>query len=101
MNVIILIINRKLNLGILAEFWFVLFVPSLKHLDETALTTLAKRVRIATGKSRAQVARELGVSRPAIFYAEEEPAKSFASLRKRIVEKYSKHKIEGPIYLLK
>ncbi len=75
-------------------------MPSPLKLDETGLAALAKQVRAASGKSRAQVARELGVSRPAIFYAEEEPGKSLAMLRKRIIETYSHHRIEGPVYLM-
>lgn len=76
-------------------------MPPPHKLDEDGLAALAKKVRSATGKSRAQVARELGVSRPAIFYAEEEPAKSLALLRKRIIETYSDYTVDGPVYLVR
>ena len=72
-----------------------------KTVDDEGLAVLAKDSRMAAGKSRAQAARELGVSRPAIFYAEEHPQKGFQLLRKRIIETYSSHRIEGPVYLVK
>lgn len=75
-------------------------IPS-ERLDEAALAALAKKLRAAAGRNRTEAARELRVSRPAIFYAEEEPQRSLSQLRKRIVEQYSDLAVVGPIYLLK
>ncbi len=69
-------------------------------LVDTDLAATAKKYRIASGKSRAQAARELGVARPAIIYAEEAPEKSLFKLRKRIIEKYSPYRVVGPAYWL-
>lgn len=62
---------------------------------------MAKQYRMAAGKSRAETARELHVSQPAVLYAEEYPEKSFQKLRRRIIEAYSDYVVEGPVYLLK
>ena len=67
---------------------------------ENDLAAIAKQYRIASGKSRAQVARELGVARPSVVYAEDYPHKSFFKLRKRIIEKYSPYKVVGPVVWL-
>jgi DNA-binding XRE family transcriptional regulator len=67
---------------------------------ERDLAALAKRYRVASGKTRPQAARELGVVRQAILYAEERPEKSFFKLRKRIIEKYSPYKVVGPSFWL-
>ena len=67
---------------------------------EKDLAAFAKKYRLASGKNRAQAARELGVARQAIIYAEDQPQKSFFKLRKRIIEKYSTHKVVGPVVWL-
>jgi len=71
-----------------------------KEINERDLAGLAKKFRIATGKSRAEVARELGVARPSLIHAEDFPEKSFFKLRKRIIEKYSAYTVVGPVYWL-
>ena len=71
-----------------------------KILDDRKLAALARRFREAASKTQGQAARELKVSRPAIVQAENEPEKSFFSLRKRIIEKYSSFKVVGPAYWL-
>ena len=68
--------------------------------NEAELTALAKRLRIRSGKNRAEAARDLGVSRPSIFHAEESPKLSYLKLRKRMIELYSGQKLVGPIYFL-
>ena len=73
-------------------------VPKPRTLDDAGLAALAKRCRIAAGKTRAQAARELDVSRPAIFHADEDPSQGMTLLRKRIIETYSKHRVSGPVY---
>ena len=75
-------------------------MPKIDYVGAKQLCAIAKRYRIAAGKSRAQAARELGVARPAIVYAEEAPEKSLFKLRKRIIEKYSPHKVVGPAFWL-
>jgi DNA-binding XRE family transcriptional regulator len=75
----------------------------MKHreiFDEAALAALAKKYRQAAGKTMARAARELGVSKPAVVQAENNPEKSFFKLRKRIIEKYSPYKLVGPVYWL-
>ena len=67
---------------------------------ETQLAALAKKYRLAAGKTRAQAARELKVSRPSVFNAEECPDNSLGKLRIRIIEKYSGMKVSGPEYRL-
>ena len=75
-------------------------MPKIVYVNAKELCAIAKRYRIAAGKSRAQAARELRVARPAIIYAEEDPKQSLFKLRKRIIEKYSPHKLVGPVYWL-
>ena len=69
-------------------------------LTETGLAAKAKEARKAVGKRKAQVARELGVSRTSIQSAEESPDKSLDKLRIRMIEMYSKYKVVGPVYYL-
>jgi DNA-binding XRE family transcriptional regulator len=71
-----------------------------KILDDRKLAALARKFREAAGKTQGEAARELKVSRPAIVQAENDPEKSFFSLRKRIIEKYSQFKLVGPAYWL-
>ena len=72
-----------------------------KLLNEKELAALAKQFREASGKNRAEAARELGVSRVSIHRAEEEPEESLFKLRKRIIEKYSPFEVIGPVFHLK
>jgi hypothetical protein len=74
---------------------------SSETVREKELGALAKKFRTAAGKSRADAARDLRVAPSAVFNAEEEPARSLFKLRKRIIEKYSDYKVEGPEYRLK
>ena len=69
-----------------------------RFLEESQLGALARLCREQAGKSRADVARELGVARPTIFYAEEEPQRGLQKLRKQMIEKYSALKVTGPLY---
>lgn len=68
---------------------------------ERKLAALAKKCREAAGKSKTEAARELGISAPSVFNAEEHPELSLTSLRVRIIEKYSPYRVIGPVYLLK
>jgi len=77
-----------------------MFMGKQKDYSERELAALAKSIRKATGKIRAQVARELGVARPTIVQAEERPELGLTKLRIRIIEAYSPHKVSGPWFKL-
>ena len=65
------------------------------------LAGIAKQFREASSKTPTEAARELGVSGPAMFQAEENPRQSLQKLRKRIIETYSEYEVIGPVYLLR
>lgn len=67
---------------------------------EKELTALAKQFREASGKSKADMARELGVAAPSVFNAEERPELSLTILRIRIIEACSPYKVVGPVFHL-
>jgi DNA-binding XRE family transcriptional regulator len=71
-----------------------------KLVGEAELASLARKYRIAAGRNRAEAARELGVARQSIIYAEDRPEKSFTKLRCRIIEAYSTYSVRGPVFLL-
>jgi len=66
--------------------------------EEQKLAKLAKKLRIAAGKTRAQAARDMGIRQPSIFHAEESPEQSFTKLRCRMIEAYSDMKVSGPYF---
>jgi DNA-binding XRE family transcriptional regulator len=72
-----------------------------KSVSEKDLAALAKRFRKQAGKKRAQAAREMGVAQTSIFQAEEKSEQALFKLRSRMIEKYSKFKVVGPIFLLR
>ena len=72
-----------------------------KCVIEAELADLAREFRIAAGKNRAEAAREFGVARQAIIYAEDRPDKSFTKLRRRMIEAYSTFEVVGPVFQLK
>ena len=86
----------------MAKIGVVFYTGAMKREEVTAeeLATIAKACREASGKSRAQVALELGVGRQAVYYAEDCPERSMFKLRKRIIETYSSSKVEGPVFLI-
>ena len=86
--------------GSYAELFYTARVQAKKYVRETDLASLARQFRTAAGKNRAQAARELGVARQAIIYAEDHPEKSFLKLRCRIIEMYSSFDVSGPMFLL-
>jgi DNA-binding XRE family transcriptional regulator len=71
-----------------------------EYVGEPQLASLAKKYRVETGKNRAEAARELGVARQAIIYAEDQPKKSFTKLRCRLIETYSPYRVTGPVFFL-
>ncbi len=71
-----------------------------QFVSEAELAALAQKYRLASGKNRAEAARELGVARQAIIYAEDQPHKSFTKLRCRMIATWSPYKIVGPVFLV-
>ena len=69
-------------------------------LAERELATLAKKFREQSGKTKAQMARELGVTRPTMQDVEERPEKNLTKLRCRIIEACSPYRVGGPRYWL-
>ena len=69
--------------------------------SESGLTTLAKQFRIRAGVSKSEAARQLGVNRGTVHQAEEYPEASLAKLRSRMIERYSKFAVVGPVFLLR
>lgn len=67
---------------------------------EEELAALAKEYRLKSGKKKAEAAEDLGVTRPTMQLAEENPEQSLTKLRVRVIEKYSSYKVVGPVYLL-
>lgn len=69
-------------------------------MNENDLALMAKTFRRKAGKTRAQAAREMGVSQTSIFNAEESPEQALIKLRMRMIEAYSEFTVRGPVYLL-
>jgi DNA-binding XRE family transcriptional regulator len=76
-------------------------VAKKQFLSEADLAKLARQFRKRAKRSRPQVARELGVSHTSVFNAEETPSQSLVKVRSRMIEKYSKFKVVGPVFLLR
>jgi DNA-binding XRE family transcriptional regulator len=68
---------------------------------EIELAALAKRFRQKAGKKKADMARELGVTRATMQDAEEHPEESLTKLRCRIIEACSPFEVHGPGFWLK
>jgi DNA-binding XRE family transcriptional regulator len=86
------------------QYTFILYDGRMlkdQSVPENNLARLAKRFRKQAGKTRAQVAREMGVSQTSIFQAEELPDQALLKLRTRIIEAYSPFKVVGPVFHLK
>jgi hypothetical protein len=71
-----------------------------KFIHESALPSIAKKCRLKAGKTKIQVAAELGVGRPSVQLAEENPEQYLGSLRIRIIETCSDYTVKGPFYRL-
>ena len=69
-------------------------------LTEHDLAAKAKEARQAARKRKAHVARELRVSSPSVFNAEERPELPLHKLRIRMIDTYSKYRVVGPVYYL-
>ena len=65
---------------------------------EKELAGLAKHARKQASLPKAEVARQLSVTRGTIHQAEEYADMSLTKLRIKMIEKYSSAKISGPFY---
>ena len=70
-------------------------------LSESDLAAVAERFRRQAGKTRAQAARDMGVSWPSLFHAEESPEQALTKLRMRMIAAYSPFAVVGPVFYLK
>ena len=73
-------------------------VQQTKFVKEAELAKLAKAARKKAGLTKAEVGRQLGVTRGTIHQAEEYPEMSLTKLRIKIFEKCSTAKVSGPFY---
>lgn len=69
--------------------------------SDRELAALAKHFRKKTGKRKASVARELGITRSTMQDVEERPEQGLAKLRIRVIERFSPYTVIGPVYILK
>ncbi len=74
-------------------------MPS-KTFTERDFAAIARRFRERAGVTRAQAARHMGVSQTSIFHAEESPERPLLKLRSRMIERYSRFKVSGPVFRL-
>ena len=72
----------------------------IRFLNESELAIFARQCRLKSGKTKREVAAELGVSRVSVQQAEENPEQYLNSLRIRIIEACSNMRVEGPVYRL-
>lgn len=71
-----------------------------RNVTEAALASLAKEFRAKSGRTKIEAAAELGVTRPTVQLAEENPEQSLTRLRIRMIETYSPYQVAGPYYRL-
>jgi DNA-binding XRE family transcriptional regulator len=95
-----LITHSKKKIASASTFLYGSLMRAKSFVDETDLASLARKFRIGAGKNRAEAARELGVARQSVIYAEDRPQTSFTKLRCRMIEAYSSFKVKGPVFLL-
>jgi hypothetical protein len=75
-------------------------MQSVTYAEESELAALAKKYRLATGKTKVEVAKEMGIKPPSVHHAEESPHLSLTKLRCRMIEAYSNLKVSGPFFRL-
>jgi DNA-binding XRE family transcriptional regulator len=73
-------------------------VQQKRFVKEDELAKLAKAARKQVQLSKAEVGRQLGVTRGSIHQAEEYADTSLTKIRIKIIEKCSSAKISGPFY---
>lgn len=69
-------------------------------MTEEEVVTLTAELRQKSGKSLAEIACALGVSRSVVFHAEKSPGKSLIQVRRRIIRLLTGRELEGPLYRL-
>ena len=67
-------------------------------MEEHELAELAKAARKKTGLSKAELGRQLGVTRGTIHQAEECPEMSLTRIRLKMIEKCTPASVSGPYY---
>ena len=67
-------------------------------MKEVKLAALAKTARLKLKLSKAELGRQVGVTRGAIHQAEEFPEMSLTKVRISMIEKCAKVKVSGPFY---
>jgi len=77
------------------------FMATKQRVKESELAGLAKEYRIKSGLSKVEAAAALGVTRPTIQLAEENPEESLTKLRCRMIEKFSPFGVVGPFFQLR
>jgi hypothetical protein len=75
-------------------------MKSVEYVEERELAVLAKEFRLASGKTKVEVAKAMGIKPPSVHHAEESPDLSFTKLRRRMIEAYSEFKVSGPFFKL-
>ena len=71
-----------------------------KLYSEPELAKLAKQFREKSGKFKAELGRELKVTRATMQDVEERPERNLTRLRRLIIEKHSPFRVIGPVYFL-
>ena len=75
-------------------------MKSVEFVEERDLAALAKKFRLASGKTKVEVAKKMGIKPPSVHHAEESPHLSFTKLRRRMIETYSEFNVSGPLFKL-
>jgi DNA-binding XRE family transcriptional regulator len=69
-----------------------------QFVKEAELAALAKAARKKAGLTKAEMGRQLGVTRGTIHQAEEYAGMSLTKLRIKMIEKGTSAKVSGPFY---
>ena len=75
-------------------------MPKKQIVHPQELGALAKRYRLLSGKTKIEAAAELGVNRTSIQLAEENPEQRLPGLRIRMIERFSRYRMVGPVYVM-
>jgi len=68
---------------------------------ESKLAALAKQARIDAGITQTEAAQRLGVSRPTVVQAENEPTRPLSALRRKMILEFSGgYRCVGPYWIL-
>jgi hypothetical protein len=78
--------------------WFHRSVKEHQFVKESELAALAKAARLKSRLSKAELGRQLGITRSAIHQAEEFPETSLTRVRISMIEKCTSATVSGPFY---